>query len=44
MCGRISTGRSTSHDSMIAPTIMMSRDTTRMTSQSGMTPAMPSVT
>ena len=29
---------------MIAPTIMMSRDTTRMTIQSGITPVMPSVT
>ena len=42
--GLISTGRSTTQDSMIAPTIMMSRDTTRMTSQRGSTPVMPSVT
>ena len=28
---------------MIAPTIMMSRDTTRITSQRGITPVMPSV-
>ncbi len=44
MCGLIWTGRSTTQDRMIAPTIMKSRDTTRMTIQSGITPVMPSVT
>ena len=29
---------------MTAPTIMMSRDTTRITSQRGIAPVMPSVT
>ena len=37
MCGLIATGISTSQDRMIAPTIMKSRDTTRMTIQSGIT-------
>ena len=33
-----------SQDSMTAPTIMMSRDTTKMTSQRGIVPAIPKVT
>src|SRR5262249_28094578 len=37
-------GLSTSHDKITALTIMMSRETTRMTSQPGMASAMPSAT
>ena len=43
-CGRIGIGFPTTQDSMKPEMIMMSRDTTRMTSEIGSAPAMPSAT
>ena len=42
--GLAAIGFPSSHASITAPTIMMSRDTTRMTSGRGTAPLMPSVT